>query len=205
MGNEQRIDAFGAFRPFIRLLNIFDSANYQHSDQRLVIRNVCHASVFAILIFGLALSVVSDAWFCISVKLDLGVAALQLGLLINCGQFAITYISIRWRLQLINETIRNLNRMTNSRGYLSNRNLSDIMKCGLIVRVNVTKVILARALAKRNQDWAKAKMSLITSTPKKRLLLKCAHFRQQDPRYRRVCLPAMHNWRGDFVLGQRQL
>lgn len=156
MGNEQRIDAFSAFRPFIRLLNIFDSANYQNSDQRLVIRNVCHASVFAILIFSLALTLVSDAWFCIGVKFDLSVSVLQLGLLINASQFAVTYISIRWRVQLINETIRNLNRMTNKRGCFSNLTCSDIMRCWL--RVNVTKLILARALAKRNHASIEQKL-----------------------------------------------
>lgn len=60
---------------------------------------------------------VRDAWYCISLKFDLSIAAVPLGVLINPNQIAITYITIQWKLRLTNELIEKLNGIVNERTF----------------------------------------------------------------------------------------
>lgn len=117
MQSEHRIDVFGAFRPFLRISNIFDSVNFQSPNRSIFIQNTRNAIGFAILIFGFSLTMVSDAWYCISLKFDLSIAAVPLGVLINPNQIAITYITIQWKLRLTNELIEKLNGIVNERTF----------------------------------------------------------------------------------------
>lgn len=115
MASKRKIDVFGAFQPFLDIINICNSTNFRNVDKRIVIQNIFRAIAFAAIVFGFTMILLSDAWYCISVKFDFSVAAVQLGILINSLQFAITYISFRWKIRLTDELIQKLSRIINKR------------------------------------------------------------------------------------------
>lgn len=112
---KRKIDAFGAFRPFLRLLTIFDLANFRHSDRRVVLRNIFRAIVCAIIILCHEFLIMSNGWFCISHHFILREVAFKFGLYINATQFAITFVAFRWKIRMIYDTIDDLNGIVNMR------------------------------------------------------------------------------------------
>lgn len=95
--------ALDSFRPFLRILHIYDSANFQHSDRRIVSRNICHGIAVTTILCCFALAMLGTAWYCVHFAFDLSVVAVQIGLLINANQFAITYISFMLKKHRVDE------------------------------------------------------------------------------------------------------
>lgn len=115
MENNRKVDVFGAFRPFIHLLNNFDPANFRNPDGSIATRHIYKTIAFLFGIFGFVMSMSSAGWFCISVNFDLSVCAVPLGVFINPDQLAITYISFRYKLHEIRQFIKTLSEMIHGR------------------------------------------------------------------------------------------
>lgn len=118
MDNDQQIYAFGAYQPFVRNMKIFSLAKFQNPNtQRAVIHNICHAIGFAILLLSFALFMLSDMWYCIGHGFDLSEVVLPFAMIINSTQIGITYISIKWKIQLLDGTIASLGEIIEKRTY----------------------------------------------------------------------------------------
>lgn len=103
---EQQIAVFGAFRPFLRILTVYNANNFRNKQHRF--KNICLAIACFIFLVNLLISVMAAIWHCIALKFDLGQAALPFALLINSVQMLITYISIEIKNKQIEATIAGL-------------------------------------------------------------------------------------------------
>lgn len=115
MDSGHKVAVFASFRPFQHVLTIFDSKNFQNQDRRILKRNIGLAITVAVCAVCYVVAMSSNAWFCASRKFDVAKIALAFGVLINAMQFAITYISIRMKNDVVNRLIAGINKIINER------------------------------------------------------------------------------------------
>lgn len=110
-----KVPAFSAYKPFLHILHIYKSENFQNQHRRILIRNTCQAIVYSACILSMAIFLMSDVKHCLSYNLHVAQIALPLGILVGVSQLIITYISIRMKDDLIDEVIANLNKIITKR------------------------------------------------------------------------------------------
>lgn len=80
------------FRPFLKILMIYHSRNYQNNSERFV--HLCQIFAFSLVLIFFWLFIITDAWFCIDQQFDLNVIAQPISFLIHGIEMHFVYISI---------------------------------------------------------------------------------------------------------------
>lgn len=115
---QRKIDAFGAFRSYLRLLTVFDLINFRQANSYLFYSNLAQAIGFSITISCFLFLITADAWYCLNNRYVISEIATGIGLFVNSVQFGITYIAFRVKIHIIHEAIDCLNEMVNQRKFI---------------------------------------------------------------------------------------
>lgn len=115
MRDNQRFVAFAAYKPFRRILSIYDMANFQSQDSHTAARNVCRAIGFSVLTFCITVLILADAWHCYVKRSDFRDIALPIAVLISSPALAITYLSIGMKKHQMDGVFCALNKMVAER------------------------------------------------------------------------------------------
>lgn len=114
LGN-QRFVAFAAYKPFRRILSIYDMVNFQSQDSHIAARNICRAICFSVLIFCITVLILADAWHCYVKRSDFRDIALPIAVLISSPALAITYLAIGMKKHQMDGVFCALNEMIKKR------------------------------------------------------------------------------------------
>lgn len=112
---EQKIEIFHAFWPFYRMLNVYQTANFQNVSQSIIIRNIGLAIGFSALIGGFIVAISAIAWHSYECNFEFREMAPTLGIMITTIQFAISYAAISKRIQQVNMVISSLQQTIKAR------------------------------------------------------------------------------------------
>lgn len=94
-----------AYRPFVRILTIYNLKNFTNQSRRILFRNICLAILFTLTHIGCTLSTLSDVWYCHHHAWDLNVISLPFSLLLTVSQVTFSYISLVLNNRLVEEVI----------------------------------------------------------------------------------------------------
>lgn len=95
MANSQQVAVLAAYKPFLHILTIYDSKNFQNLDRHIIFSNRCQAIAVSVLIIAFSIGLYSVGLYCVVLNFDVGEVALQLALFINSLQLMITYVALR--------------------------------------------------------------------------------------------------------------
>lgn len=113
MGSNGERIVLTAFRPFYRMLFIYDRTNFQQANPNAILWNVCKAFIFSALAFSLFVAWLGELVHCARHSFDLSVIALQLALMINLTSITITYVAFAMKKQLIGTVLDRLQATVN--------------------------------------------------------------------------------------------
>lgn len=119
---QQEIAFFHAFWPFYRMLNVYDSANFQNQSQTIIIQNIGLAIAFSALIGGFIVAISAIAWQSYECNFEFREMAPTLGIMITTIQFAISYAAIVKRIDQVNNVISSLQQTIEKRERRFHRN-----------------------------------------------------------------------------------
>lgn len=120
MSDVASITVLRAFKPFYRMLTVYNSANFRNADKRTIFCNLWRATVATILIGSLAFATIVAVWYFFQNEFQLRIIAMPFATNITTYQINITYISMRLKLQQIDQVIASLNETINQRTATSN-------------------------------------------------------------------------------------
>lgn len=111
-----RIQVMKAFKPYMRILRIYDTDNYHGHDFRTIIGNIIFAimiSFFTMVSFPII--IVCGVWLCVDLDFDLNKISSTAPITIHTLQYLLVYISFTLRNTEIQDTINRLQSIVNRR------------------------------------------------------------------------------------------
>lgn len=105
MNSEQKVTVLAAYKPFLHILTIYDSKNFESQEWRIRFRNTCQAIALLILYIGSVIAMYCDISFCFRNNFNVAHIALPFGIMINIIQLTIAYTSIRLKNYLVDRVM----------------------------------------------------------------------------------------------------
>lgn len=116
MEKNRKFGIFDSYRPFLRILTVFESKNFQSSYRN---RNICLAISFISIVMGLLVLIFGDLWYCIGVGLDTELLAWPFAIMISAVQMSITYTAFGIKYLQLEQTINSLKATIDKRNHYS--------------------------------------------------------------------------------------
>lgn len=106
MESYRALDVFRPYKPLLHIVTVYNSKHFQDPDRRTL--NIWYAVVFTTFLFGIAVLIVGDTWYCLGYNFDLSEIALPFGVLISGVQMSINYVAIAIKSQALERAISGL-------------------------------------------------------------------------------------------------
>lgn len=94
MANAVEIQVLVAYRPFARILRLYNPANFNTTGKSTRFRNISKAIGFAILLMSLSLIMVSGYRFCVDQNFNVMDISLAMPIILCAFQMVLTYFSL---------------------------------------------------------------------------------------------------------------
>lgn len=117
MGNFDRVRVLNELRPFLRLINAYNSDYFRDSNWRGSLRSVCIALCATIMICLIPIFISLGAWYLIENEAAMRKVVVALPILFTFGQTDATFVALILRHRIINETIDRLQKVVDQREF----------------------------------------------------------------------------------------
>lgn len=114
---ESKVQVLKQFRPFTRILCVYNWENFNNSNKLIVLRNIFQVIGFTILFISLSLIMVSGYWFCVDKQFDMTDISLAVPIIFCAFQMVVTYVSLMSKNRGIIRALDNLQCVIGEREY----------------------------------------------------------------------------------------
>lgn len=115
--NDAKIQVLVKYRPFARILSVYNAENFRNPNKSIVLSNIGQAIGFTVLVISLSLIMVSGYWFCVDNKFNVQDISLAVPIIFCAFQMVLTYVSLMLENRIVSRTMDNLQLIIEEREY----------------------------------------------------------------------------------------
>lgn len=126
MANTTTVRVFTPFNTYLRILKAYNSENFQRSDPRNCLRNVCYAIGVTVLIALIPIVIALVVWYIFDNGASMNAVVVGTPIILTLLQFVVIFIGLIAENRIISQTIHRIQVTIDQRMYFSRETFFSI-------------------------------------------------------------------------------